>query len=245
MDEEVFQQLRVFRPRWSKPVDRDRKASYLAEFKDGWRNLRNDPSWLPPRTTAVDIHDLIRLVRASQRRLKDVVRQKVPFGFRESDLDRRLAPVVSARSHEENFWRWQGCVATWKSLTNEGVHPDGAEWWRLHVDASRITQVDWAEFWVAEAQAHAMKRTRAVGLAEYLQVRGSIGSGNMGDIAQVPHIFDADVFFTSDKRFYHILELLRSTYYPDAALPYLLVKPAERLEETLSAAAAIVRQRLA
>lgn len=215
--DELFRAIRVYRPLWAKSVSRSAAVTHLRGFRQGWDDLKRDPHWLPPRTQIQPLHDIVGNALTTQRRTKAELATGASFAFASREARERLVPIVNSRSPAENFWRYTTMQAVWKALDGSQGHPEAQAWLRVHIDRARMSLEQWTEFWVAHTPSNAMPRTRALGLAEFIQTQGSVQRGNIMDVAHIPHLVNVDYFLTADRRLFKLVNRLRSDFNVELA----------------------------
>lgn len=200
---ELIQAIGRRRPQW---LRRDPDTQYVSRFlnldRNTWRRLQADPAYFPPGIahSLNVLHLSAGKVRDGQRRTKDRLR----------GTKATMAAALPAEGAEAS-WRTAAAFQLISSLFPEEQTKRWSGLTFAYLDPSRITPDELASFFQKEVRPDELPRTRLMGVADYLQRRYELTSGNWTDQGHAVELLEVDTFVTRDRTFAKVLEDL-ATY---------------------------------
>ncbi len=222
--DEVVSEIRRLRPLWLRAFPETSNIARLEKFwtKKLWQQAAADPLLVAEQMNAGPEMD-----QASQHLYE--TQQFNRTAFRESDASStwEVEPQVDLSDQLESqrlgwagervaFWRVDNSM-TWLNVTLRGaservpLHRTLHDWldpW-VRSDLIRRERESWNRFWYYEVDGARMPRNWITSLMPWAQILTKLGEGNPRDIQHSAYLYDADTFFTADRRYGAALEHLR------------------------------------
>jgi hypothetical protein len=222
--DEVVSEVRRLRPQWLRSFPETSSIARLEKFwtKKLWQQAAADPIHVAERVNAgSEMDQADQHVYETQRFNRSA--------FKESGLSAtwEVEPQVDLSNQLENerlgweggrigFWRVDNAT-TWWAVALRGhtgkvpLHKSLHDWldpW-IRADLIRQDRESWNRFWYYEVDAARTPRNWITSLMPWAQILTKLGEGNPRDIQHASYLYDADVFFTADRRYASSLEHLR------------------------------------
>jgi len=235
--EEVRREIKRLRPSWIKPRVRVQTIrQFLRAHRQMWQDACS--KILPPSKDYAQYHYQFEGGIRSQRRFQK--------DMRKLRLDAASEARVTISSHEfekefgldpEVFWRNE-CAHVWYEalVTRNPASRDYADWLDPFLRDSVFKDSSYQRFWCEDVTAETVPRNRLSGLMDYYQTSYKIGHGNAEDTIHAGHLFDEDVFVTSDVAFHKVLSQIVQLHLDGVGEPLLLERSAPSALEQLRTA---------
>jgi hypothetical protein len=226
MADEVVSEIRRLRPKWLRTFPETSKLPVLENFwtKKIWQEAAADPSLVADRMKAVPEMDQAgEHVYATQQFNKEAfIESDASANWEvEPSVDLSVDPNNELETYRRGwdgervaFWRVDSAM-TWRDVALRGgrspLHKTLHDWlapW-VRSDLLRRERESWNRFWYYEIDGAMMPRNWITSLMPWAQILTKLGEGNPRDIQHAAYLYDADIFFTADRRYAASLEHLR------------------------------------
>lgn len=221
--DEVVGEIRRLRPGWIRGFPSTSRLPVLENFwtKTIWQQAATDPTGVAERVQ----HGSPEIEAADQHLYE--VQEFNKTAFTASGLSRTwdVEPRVDlSEGHESDqvgwdgdriaFWRVDNASTWWAVLrrgATDALHRTLHDWFSpwIRRDAIIGDREDWNRFWYYDAQGANLSRNWMTSLMPWAQILRKLGEGNPRDTQHAVYLYDADVFFTADRRYAASLEHLR------------------------------------
>jgi hypothetical protein len=239
---EFVGEVRRVRPQWRRlPVGDLAMVNKLREAQDkGWRILRRVPERLIDHIGNFrDIEEqAIRGSRVGQKTMRDTLLSGYTLTS-ELVLGSSHIPVRRLDlADEDDFCRVESAFAWYAAMVQELLTvSDYRNHAEPYVDPRKLSEADFARFWVDDVDLQRMPRGLATSIVIHAQLSSKIAHGNAADSRHAGYLTDADLFITEDQAFHAALQRVAQRV-PDAAVPRLINRADSDLVAALRAAVA-------
>jgi hypothetical protein len=222
--DELISEIRRLRPDWLRTFPETSKLPVLENFwtKTIWQRAAADPTLIAERMNAESEMD-----QAAQEVYATQEFNKQAFTESAASAKWEVEPWVDLSDQPENerlgwegeriaFWRADNSMIWWAVALSGAsgrvrLHKTLHDWldpW-IRPDLIRGEREGWNRFWYFDVDGARMPRNWIMSLMPWAQILTKLGEGNSRDVQHAAYLFDADVFFTADRRYAASLEHLR------------------------------------
>lgn len=222
--DEVVSAIRTLRPHWLRAFPEASNITRLEKFwtKRLWQQAAADPISVAERINAGSEMDI-----AGEQVFETQKFNRIAFRESGASPTWEIEPHVDLSNQLDNerlawegeriaFWRVDNST-TWWAVALHGatgrvpLHDTLHDWldpW-IRADLIRGDRESWNRFWYYEVDGASMPRTWITSLMPWAQILTKLGEGNPRDVQHAAYLYDADIFFTADRRYAAALEHLR------------------------------------
>jgi hypothetical protein len=207
--QEIINELKRCRPNWVHPVPHEKKdiLAYLENYRLKMKFFRHNhffetnesfEEYVSLAERAIDIGN------PNDKKIRQSYLKYESLEIRANDPEIQM--LLTSLPDCERFWRGKSSLIWRQALKGDPSMRDYKDWLLPYLRLTTVDKMDWESFWLKDVNSRNVPRTYIRGLTEYFQLRFRITHGNMEDSNHSLYLVGNQLFLTSDKNYFDVLQ---------------------------------------